>query len=264
MPFTLSHPAAVLPIRRIGILSALITGSVMPDALYFIPKVPKSHFGHSLQGIFLFCLPAGLVCLWVFHNFLKDPLISLVPIGYQRRLQSEKFGFLPAMRFAQICISILVGAFTHVCWDSFTHQEGWAVKHFNTLSSEMTVADRLMPLSDILQHLSTAGGIAVLFYYFFHWLLRTQEMPELDCQSSAPESKSLLLIWSAVGAFWPGVYVLATPSFWVPHGRVDLAALVTTIATKIILLELTGYSLLWHLRRRNSQKLFMQARRTAK
>ena len=89
-------------------------------------------------------------------------------------------------------------------------------------------------------------------------------MLDLDCQSSALESKSLLLIWFAVGAFWPGVYVLATPSFWVPHGRVDLAALVIMIATKIILLELTGYSLLWQLRRRKSQQLFIQARAAAK
>jgi hypothetical protein len=202
----------------------------MPDVPYFVPKFPKTHFGHSLLGLFLFCLPGGLIGLWVLHSLLKKPLISLLPVSYQQRLEQNEFRFLPWMRFAHICVSILVGAFTHVFWDSFTHQEGWAVKHFSALSSEVTVAHRLMPLSDILQHLSTAGGIAILSYYLFHWIRSTHEIPVIDCQTPTPESKSLLLMWFIVGAFWPGVYILVTPSFWVPHGRVDLAALVITMA----------------------------------
>src|SRR5882757_2416325 len=103
MPFTLSHPAAVIPIRRYGILSALVVGSLAPDILYFIPRVHHSGaYGHTLPGLFFFCLPLGLAALWLFHTFLKRPLISLFPASHQMRLlpAAEGFSFFPLGRFA--------------------------------------------------------------------------------------------------------------------------------------------------------------------
>ena len=52
MPFTLSHPAAVIPLRRWGIFSALIIGSIMPDSVYFLPFMDEhDRFAHTLPGI---------------------------------------------------------------------------------------------------------------------------------------------------------------------------------------------------------------------
>src|SRR6185437_5307110 len=122
MPFTLSHPAAVIPIRKFGVLSALVIGSMMPDTLYFMPFVgAHDWYGHTLPGIFFYCLPAGLAFLWLFHAFLKGPLISLFPEVEQRKLQaaSAGFRFFPMRRLVALAFSILLGAASHVTWDAF-------------------------------------------------------------------------------------------------------------------------------------------------
>ena len=51
MPFTGSHPAAVLPLMRWGLMpSALVIGSMVPDLPYFLP-VPDLGNTHSLIGL---------------------------------------------------------------------------------------------------------------------------------------------------------------------------------------------------------------------
>jgi len=62
LPFTLAHPAAVLPLRRTGLVfSALVVGSMAPDFPYFLSVSDAIRWGHSTRGVFLFCLPFGLL-----------------------------------------------------------------------------------------------------------------------------------------------------------------------------------------------------------
>src|SRR2546422_563636 len=79
MPFTLAHPAAVIPLRRVlgraSVLSALIIGSLSPDVIYFIPLGIGRATSHSLAGLFWFCIPVGFVGYLLFHALLR-------PIGY--------------------------------------------------------------------------------------------------------------------------------------------------------------------------------------
>src|SRR2546421_4037993 len=117
MPFTLSHPAAVIPLRRWGVFSALVIGSMMPDTVYFLPFFSEhDRYGHTLPGIFFYCLPAGVALLWLFHTLLKKPLISLFPRAQQGALlaASPDFRFTPLSRFALIVWSLLLGALTHI------------------------------------------------------------------------------------------------------------------------------------------------------
>ena len=64
MPFTFSHPAAILPIhsrfKNWIPLSALVIGSLVPDAAYYLPT--PEHFrthSHTLLGTFSTSLPFG-------------------------------------------------------------------------------------------------------------------------------------------------------------------------------------------------------------
>ncbi len=51
MPLTLSHPAAIIPLARQGLVfSALVVDSISPDFLYFINLSPRGQFGHTLPG----------------------------------------------------------------------------------------------------------------------------------------------------------------------------------------------------------------------
>lgn len=122
MPLTIAHPAAVIPLqsrlKNFGVLSALVIGSLMPDVAYF-PHMPVTRLqSHSFAGMFWFCLPAGLITYYLFHNFLKEPLISLLPESVARKLPEasiNKVKFSSMTLFFSICFSLWLGTATHVC-----------------------------------------------------------------------------------------------------------------------------------------------------
>ena len=69
MPLTIAHPAAVLPFRHGRLpLSALVVGSIAPDFEYVLQLYPRSDFSHTALGLFTFCLPSGMIALWVFQR----------------------------------------------------------------------------------------------------------------------------------------------------------------------------------------------------
>ena len=85
MPFTLAHAAAALPFRRTRlILSAVVVGTFAPDFEYFLRLVPGGHFGHTLPGVFVLDLPLSLVVLWLFHTYMREPIMTLLPEPIQR------------------------------------------------------------------------------------------------------------------------------------------------------------------------------------
>ena len=162
MPFTVSHAAAIIPFHKKGfVLSALIVGSMSPDFLYYIPFIPNNHFTHTVQGLFIFCLPASLIALLIYHKILKYPLVSLLSWQIQSRLINtiSSFKFFPRSQFLWIVNSILLGAFTHIFWDSFTHINGQAVLLFSILSQAVfTIGEETIFFYKLLQYLSTIFG----------------------------------------------------------------------------------------------------------
>jgi hypothetical protein len=69
VPYPFAHPAAVLPLARFGVPSALVIGSVAPDLWYLLPFIDRAQT-HSLSGVLAFCLPAGLLLYLLFHFVL--------------------------------------------------------------------------------------------------------------------------------------------------------------------------------------------------
>src|SRR4051812_40052597 len=90
MPFTLAHPAAVLPFRRFcpRFLSfpALIAGSVSPDLSYFFGRFNLGPFAHHPIKGFLFGVPAGLIILAGFY-VLRSPGLKVLPASYREIFQ---------------------------------------------------------------------------------------------------------------------------------------------------------------------------------
>ena len=88
MPFTLAHPATVLALARTRLVfSALVIGSMAPDFPYLLALSTRAQFGHTLSGVFTFCLPAGLTVFWLFHRYLKAPLLARLPASHQECLR---------------------------------------------------------------------------------------------------------------------------------------------------------------------------------
>ena len=174
MPFTVSHAAAVLPLHALSKsrlpLSALMIGSMSPDFSYFVPQyagVPT----HSIAGLFWFCWPAGLAAWLLFVCVLQRPTIALLPRAWQPSI-SPTAAKITVSALALASVSILMGAATHVLWDSFTHARTPVVDAIPQLRTMVQVGPATIRLSNLLQHVSTIFGLAVLAFWSMSRLRR--------------------------------------------------------------------------------------------
>jgi hypothetical protein len=179
MPFTLSHPAAIIPFRRYAgqstSLCALVIGSISPDFVYFFPLGIKAAFSHSMLGIFLFCIPASLIVYVSYYLLMRQPLLAIMPDAIAARMNPQA-KWIPAGISSMLVIagSFAIGAGTHVAWDAFTHGNTFVVKNFQFLRTPVSPADGLrMPLYKVLQHLSSVLGLIVLTVSVLRWMRRT-------------------------------------------------------------------------------------------
>ncbi|WP_327287020.1 DUF4184 family protein [Streptomyces sp. NBC_01198] len=175
MPFTLSHPAAVLPMLRDGrprgplVASALVAGSLAPDVPYFTDSLVHGTFGfgvftHSPLGVVTadVAIAAGLAAGW--HWLLREPLVALLPARWADAAEAmtaptgRTAGLAGAGRFA---LSAAVGAATHVAWDAFTHGGRLGARLLPVLNR--TVLGR--PLYYDLQFGSSVLGLGVVGWY---------------------------------------------------------------------------------------------------
>lgn len=89
MPLTFAHPAAILPgyqWRDRGVpFSALVIGSMSPDFEYFLRLEPIGHFAHTIPGVFVFCLPTGLLVYGLYRVLLSPVVPALLPLVIRRR-----------------------------------------------------------------------------------------------------------------------------------------------------------------------------------
>lgn len=167
MPWTFAHPAAVLPLRRVGgvwlSFPALVLGSLLPDLGYYTGQLALASRAHTLAGLWTICLPSGLVLL-VALILLRVPLTRLLP-------QPHRALFLSALdlprssprHWAVLVLSLLLGALTHQAWDAFTHGHGAMVAQMSWLRVEVAaVIGRTFHVYHLLQHGSTVLGVLAL------------------------------------------------------------------------------------------------------
>ena len=171
MPFPLAHPAVVLPLRRwcprALSFPALVVGSISPDLGYCFGALNVHEFSHRWLGIFGFCLPAGLLLLWLFYR-LRLPALAILPGRYQHVL--SPLCRRPAGPFPVIVLSVLIGAATHVIGDSFTHKEGWFVQRLQVLQVPvLPVAGHTVRVFHLLWYACSFAGVAWLCLAYEHW-----------------------------------------------------------------------------------------------
>jgi hypothetical protein len=174
VPFTLAHPAAILPLRGTRILrtAPLVIGAVTPDVPYYLPLGPSGRAlgvrldTHSLIASFTVDLALGLVLLMALV-LLREPLTVLLPARARWLcLQAlEPFRRRP-IEWLLAPLAILVGIWSHLLWDSFTHPEGWAVRHIPALSERITIGWYTGEIFHILQYLSSALGLIILAWWY--------------------------------------------------------------------------------------------------
>ncbi len=171
MPFTFSHPAIILPLtflpRQWYSLTGLVIGSLTPDFEYFLRMRIKSTYSHTIDGLFWFDLPLGLLLAFTFHNMVRDRLFDNLPAFLKSRFSvfrqldwNEYF----KKNWIVVTISLLIGAASHIFWDGFTHHHGYFVQTIPTLQNSVDFLGLQIPILKILQHSSTLiGGLVIAF-----------------------------------------------------------------------------------------------------
>jgi hypothetical protein len=115
--------------------------------------------------VFWFCWPISLAVWLVFVRILEQPTLSLLPDNWCAR-------FMPSNReisvrnLALASAAAIVGAFTHIFWDSFTHRGTLAVEIVSPLHAvAFYYHGWRIRWFVVLQHLSTVTGMAILIYW---------------------------------------------------------------------------------------------------
>jgi hypothetical protein len=185
MPFTLAHPAIVMPLWRFSRRSflPLVVGSVGPDLQYFLParigdRLPNSHTipgGLLTAPIEAFAL---LTLMWILRHALVAPLWG--------RVYSVAWCSLSSFRGRPvdwICAipAIYAGVTLHLLWDGCTHIYGWPVRHYSVMRYDVSPIDGVVvELFRVLQWLSSVVGIAILTVAFARrrsGILLTSDIP---------------------------------------------------------------------------------------
>lgn len=163
MPFPLSHPAAILPLRRVRQLNfaALVIGSITPDLSYCLERYDIDLLAHSLRGCLLFSLPVGWLLVGVFRA-ISQPLVDLLPSAHRRALQPACHSW--DQPWFAVPVSVVIGAATHVVFDAFTHETGWWVERSSFLQWKLfSVAGHRFQVFRLLWHLASWTGLFLLW-----------------------------------------------------------------------------------------------------
>ena len=183
MPFTLSHPAAVGPLwpiaRRLRLpFAALVVGAMAPDFEFFLHLRPEARWSHSVTGLVTFCLPVGLAVYLAWEGYARAPLRSL--LGLPVASPAQSIAWREPSWWARVGAAVLLGATTHLAWDGVTHGGYWGAGRWPwLLRPAFNVGERVVPWFNLLQHLSTALGGAVVLAWFAVTLHREGAMVRL-------------------------------------------------------------------------------------
>ncbi len=234
------------------VLSALVVGSLAPDFRYFLDLAPFGHFSHSIMGAFIFCLPVGLAVLWVFQAVMKLPLVSLAPEHHQERLavMAAPFQWRPAGRFILIVCSVLLGTFSHIAWDAFTHDHGFVVRNVPELRAPpLEEFGSTRPLYNMLQYGSSLLGMALLVLWYWLWFKRAPRQPAPPYLKTARRGwiAALILIIAASIAL-----VDAFAAFKHRASRGVFAGTFAVMFMSLVFVEALGFSLWWQWRRKKT------------
>ena len=203
MPFTLCHPAIVLPMyrytKRIASLPGLVIGSMAPDFVYFFSLGINGSFTHTLLGVPLYCVPAGLVVYLLYHLLIREAVLAWLPGAISARMREPVHWPLRSPRsVATVMGSLVIGAASHIAWDSFTHANTLIVNSYEVFRTPVPLGGYEMPLFKILQQLSSLVGFLVIAGFVAAWFKCT--VPIKKAPSSLSAGQRLLAFAGVVFA----------------------------------------------------------------
>ena len=252
MPVTIAHPIAALPLRRplgrLGVLSALVIGSMTPDVPLFLPLSVTRTPTHTLLALFWFCLPVGVGVYLLFDRVLEQPLRALMPLAVQRRLTPAGGVRRPPAWAPAVLVSVLVGAATHIVWDAFTHGQSAVGRLFPLLEARLfTVSGYTVYVFSVLQHASSAIGTVVMAMWIARWY-RTAPQAPLATAGLTPRARRWLFL--GIGAVVIAAAVVSGASRFPDEPTLrslqPFARRLIVAGLSSLVAALTVYAVVWH------------------
>ncbi|MFL4474961.1 DUF4184 family protein [Paeniglutamicibacter sp. MACA_103] len=255
MPFTLAHPAAVLPfLRQPFVPIALVAGAMAPDVPYFalVSSTSTAWYAPMLNGAnshdFSQILTVGLPLALVLAGFLwlvVKPLRWALPDAWVPDKPALKGRPPTSARVALWTFySLMLGLLTHLAWDSFTHSYGWVVEHVPLLASEPFAG---IAVYRLLQHGSTLAGLAILAL----WYLKRQKVSGHRGKTNVSAGRKVRAILLSLFLVVPAVTaaVLGLGANPVMEDAASAGSFLWIIITRggaALVLALTAYAVVWH------------------
>lgn len=239
MPFTLSHVAAVLPLRRrcsVDEFAALAIGSMMPDLHYFLPLLRKQWPlpSHHLISLPLFCLPVG----WLLWRWWR-------PLWTSATVYEGETHPMPALW--RVMLALTIGTLSHLAWDGCTHASYGIGVYLPALGHPLFwIGHAAISSANLLQYVSSIAGL--LFLAAAAWPARRRLVH--DMRAGMPTS--WLMVSLVVAAILTASLTFAVT--WNPGD--DASQLRHTIrltawnGLSSPLLIVVAYPLIWRLRQR--------------
>jgi hypothetical protein len=169
----------------------------------FSPALHIFGGAHYFQASYTHGLALGWALFAVFY-FLREPFCELLLSPHREALlplARKKISLTP-LRTAGISVSLILGQWTHLLWDSFTHERGYFVQAFPAYARAFVrIFGYSVPASYICQVASTAAGLVILCICYRSWL-KKQERPIL-CATIETEG------WRC--AFWMAALAVPLP-----------------------------------------------------
>jgi ABC-type multidrug transport system fused ATPase/permease subunit len=184
---------------------------------------------------------------------VKGPVIELLPSGIQCRLQDklEPLPFRGWKQFGLIVLWICVGIATHLVWDQFTHSYSWLPSQWTWLTSVSVPFLHPMPLTKILQHVSTVLGLAILFVWLLAWYRRTPPLPIADSREFPGLVKVAIVFSMGALALLIGYPLAIFQSMDRPLSWLTMIATIFVAVTFVFSTELLVYGLAFRLATRS-------------
>lgn len=200
MPFTLAHPAAVLPLLNRGrergglIDSALVFGAMAPDVPYFAGAFGVGDLAHTWEAVPTLDLAITSALAAVWHLVLRAPLVGLLPTRWAAaadQLTAPRERRARASSMAWFVLSAVIGAVTHVAWDGFTHPGRFGVRLFPVLQNARILDE---PPYVLLQYGCSVLGVGALGF----WTIREMRRAARSGSSTTPPAGNRRLAFSLI------------------------------------------------------------------